>query len=164
MNITQRLNELDAMRIRRDEIDTIRKDMNKQIDESISEIVDFALAQMDSEFTTNGKKFKIKRVSNYYEIDSKSDHSKKVELYERLKELGFDSFEYQETATINDDLQIEKQQTVNAHRTKFTAFIKSLPESVVVKLVSDGLLEVEIGPEITVDRVKIIGTKSWREK
>jgi len=155
MNLIQSCIDFKDIQDKIESVEELLKNLKKESDTLSAQIVKEAGISMTDNLSSGGYKFVFGYKNEYYPQYTNSDHSKKVELFRRLKEMNDDlEIEFFKTAAMDDDLGIVFEETANMHKTKFEKFMNSLPAEIVAKFVDDGLLFVDRKPSITIRKVK----------
>ena len=147
MEITENLRKLDELTENRDNLESLFKETKAQIRELEEEICTDAQNEFMPEMTLQDDKgqkakYKMDFNSRFFVVETNSDHSKKVDLYRRLVELTGqdDKFQFFETANVNANT--------------FKSIMKKLPHEVIEKFLADGLIYMELKPEVSKRKVK----------
>lgn len=155
MDIIKSCDELRIMRVEIEKIENLLENLKKSAKEMEASIVEESVISMTDNLTSNGFKYVFGYKNEYFPQYTKSDHSKKVELFKRLKAMNDDlDIDFFDTATMEDDGEILFVPTANMHKTKFESFMNHLPAETIAKYVEDGLLFVDRKPIVTIKKVK----------
>jgi hypothetical protein len=144
MEIIEKLKERNEFVDKLEQLEQMTSDYKKLIEKLDGEILNLARNNMLDELTVDGQKYKISSESSYYIQETKSDHSKKVELLKRLVEMGEG----------RDDIRFFESGFI--HAAKLKKIMKDLPRETINMFIDDKLISV-------VDRPKIEKKKAKKE-
>ena len=140
MKIADNINKREAALEQLSVLDAMVKQVKAAIMTLEVEILAEATDNMVSDITHNGYKYSFKNVSKVFIKDRVSDHSGKVEVMNRLGELGFDEAVYFPSAYY-DAIKLKK-------------IWNALPFETKNQWMTDGLIYVETIPQIKKLEVK----------
>src|SRR6478736_1070769 len=98
MEIASKLQTRKELRDRIAALERAITEAEREVETLESEILEEATNNMVSELVVDGEKYKFKFENRVHVKELVSDHSKKVELYKRLKELGYEEAVFFESA------------------------------------------------------------------
>lgn len=97
MEIASKIKERNDALKSLEDLEVVMRATKEHIRDLESEIVEEATNNMVSELVVGNEKYKFKYENKVHVTEKVSDHSKKVELYRRLAELGYDEAVFFET-------------------------------------------------------------------
>ncbi len=140
MDIVEKLRKRNELLEKKEAMENLIKDYNKEIESFEWDILNEARRYMVDEISVDGQRYKIEPAFNYFPVEKESSHDKKVELLERLAEMG------------SEDIVFFKSGYMP--RVKFKSFLKSLPIETIQGFKNDGILNVIDTVSITKSRKK----------
>lgn len=143
MEIINKLKERNELVERFEQFEEVIKDLKNSISKLEEDILNLARNNMIDELTIDGNRFKIGSESGYYIQETKSDHSKKVELLKRLVELGEGT----------DDIKFFESGFI--HATKLKKIMSGLPKETINAFIDDKLIAVVDRPKIEKKKAKV---------
>jgi hypothetical protein len=98
MELATKIKERESLLEKIEAIEQVLSENEKALSALETEIFDEAMNNMVNEIVVENRKYKFSFKNKVFVKDSVKDHSKKVEVYKRLKELGYDEAVFFETA------------------------------------------------------------------
>ena len=139
-NIAEFLKEYDEITDKLEKLEELQKELKKRLTTIESDVVEIANSNMIDKIKIEDREYSFSYERKVHVKETVKDHSKKVELYKILKELGYDEAIFFESAYYPAN--------------SLKKIWKKLPIETINKFQEDGLIYYEVKPKIEVKKIK----------